>query len=250
MMDRNCLDRIQGLMATVGPAMRSVCAGLAGLSDAAGFREQNEARLVEAKLPEVSAAMQEAFSYIADGWADIKDNEVRMYEVFLFVQEYRKFREAVVSFDDIFGRSEVAPEVFEDILIANEYFLLVSKYDRLLGPVLSETSDRYSPDAGSRYTGMADALRSYIRRAEDSVLEGIVTGKAAPERKLRWVGPLNEATLFGQHFKLSCKWMNECFAFRGKDGRTVSLNYTHNRLNNDIKTYPIFDILVKFPAAR
>lgn len=44
--------------------------------------------------------------------------------------------------------------------------------------------------------------------------------------------------------------MNDCFEFRGKDASPVSLNYTHNRLNNDVKEYPIFEILVKFSPAK
>lgn len=175
---------------------------------------------------------------------------MRLYEIFLFVRAYRKYAETVRAFDDVCNGSPIATEVFTDAMAAGEYYLLLTKYDQLLRPVLDASEERFSKDADSRFTGLAAALHSYVRRADDAVLEEIVTGTAIPERKLRWTGPLNEATLMGQYFGLSCKWMNDCFKFRGKDGRPVSLNYTHNRLNNDAKEYPIFEILVKFSPTK
>lgn len=248
--DRKVLDRAKGLIDMVGEAMQNASASLAGISVTEDFKALHDAALVEVNLPEVSDALDAALSYIADGWTQIKDNEVRLYEVFLFVRAYRKFAEAVRAFDDVCNGSPIIAEVFTDAMAAGEYYLLVTKYDQLLRPVLNASEDRFGKDAGSRFTGLAAALHSYVRRADDAVLEGIVTGTAMPERKLRWTGPLNEATLLGKHFGLSCKWMNDCFEFRGKDGRPVSLNYTHNRLNNDVKEYPIFDILVKFSLAK
>lgn len=244
--DRKALDRAKGLINTVSGAMRNVSASLAGSARAEDFNAQHDAALLEVNMPEISTALEDSFTYLAESWEDIRDNEVCLYEVFLFVSEYRKFAESVNAFDDVFNSCSFAPELFNDAAVSNEYYLLASKYKLLLQPVLTATNGRYGRNAGNRFTGLADALHSYIRNAEDSVLEGIVTGTALPEHKLRWTGPLNEATLFGQHFGLSCKWMNDCFEFRSKDRRVQHLHYSSNRLNNDVKEYPISEILVKY----
>ena len=250
LIDRKALDRAKGLIVTVSGAMRNVSASLAGSAQAEEFKARHDAALLEVNLPEISAALEDAFTYIAESWEEIRDNEVCLYEVFLFVSEYRKFTETVSAFDNVFNSSSFAPELFNDAAVSNEYYLLASKYKQLLQPVSSATDGRYGHNAGNRFTGLADALRSYIRSADDSVLEGIVTGTALPEYKLRWTGPLNEATLFGQHFGLSCKWMNDCFEFRSKDRRVQHLHYSSNRLNNDVKEYPISEILVKFSQTK
>lgn len=250
LIDRKALDRAKGLIVTVSGAMRNVSASLAGSTQAEEFKARYDAALLEVNLPEIAAALEDAFSYIAESWEEIRDNEVCLYEVFLFVGEYRKFAETVSAFDDVFNSCSLVPELFNDTAMSNEYYLLASKYKQLLQPVLSATDGRYGRNAGNRFMGLADALHSYIRHAEDSVLEGIVTGTALPEHKLRWTGPLNEATLFGQHFGLSCKWMNDCFEFRSKDRRVQHLHYSSNRLNNDVKEYPISEILVKFSQTK
>jgi len=250
LIDRKALDRAKGLIVTVSGAMRNVSASLAGSAQAEEFKARHDAALLEVNLPEISAALEDAFACIAESWEEIRDNEVRLYEVFLFVCEYRKFAEAVDAFDDIFNSCSFAPGLFTDAAVSNEYYLLVSKYKQLLQPVLSATDGKYGRSAGNRFTGFADALHSYIRSADDSVLEGIITGTALPEHKLRWTGPMNEATLFGQHFGLSCKWMNDCFEFRSKDRRVQHLHYSSNRLNNDVKEYPISEILVKFSQTK
>ncbi len=244
--DRKALDRAKGLIVKVSRAMRNVSASLAGSAQAEEFKARHDAALLEVNLPEFSAALEDAFTHIAESWEEIRDNEVCLYEVFLFVSEYRQFTETVSAFDDVFNSCSFAPELFNDAAVSNEYYLLASKYKQLLQPVSSATDGKYGRSAGNRFTGLADALHSYIRNAEDSVLEGIVTGTALPEHKLRWTGPLNEATLFGQHFGLSCKWMNDCFEFRSKDRRVQHLHYSSNRLNNDVKEYPISEILVKY----
>lgn len=246
LIDRKALDRAKGLINTVSGAMRNVSASLAGISTGEDFMDTHDAQLVETSLPDVSKALDDAFSYLADSWMEIKGNEVRLYEVYLFVQEFRRFEETVNAFDDVCNDSALVPCLLADPLIGNEYYLLVSRFHRMLQPVL-ETAD-FPPK--NRFSGIAEALRPYIRKANDAVLEGIITGASVPEERLRWTGPLNEATLFGQHFGLSCKWMNDCFEFRSKDKRLVRLNYTHNRVNNDVKEYRIFDILVKYSSGK
>lgn len=248
--DRKALDRAKGLIVTASGAMRNVTASLAGVDHQEGFKALHDAALLEANLPELSVALEEAFTFLAESWEEIRDNEVRLYEVFLFISEYRKFAETVDAFDDMINSCIYAPRLFSDATIGNEYYLLASKYEQLLQPVLSVTDGKYGQKNGSRFAGLADALHAYIRNAEDSVLEGIITGTNLPEHKLRWTGPLNEATLFGQHFGLSCKWMNDCFEFRSKDRRAQRLHYSSNRLNNDVKEYPISEILVKFSQTK
>ena len=244
--DRKALDRAKGLIVTVSGAMRNASASLAGATAPEECNERHNVVLVEDLLPEVSAALDEAFSYIADNWEEIRDNEIRMYEVFLFVREFRKFAETVDVFDDVVNTCGFAPDIFSDVTVGNEFYLLASKYEQLLQPVLSAAEGRYGKNAGDNHDGIAHALHSYIHQANDLVLNDIITGRIAPERKLLWTGPLNEATIFGQYFELSCKWMNDCFEFRGKDKRLMRLNYSHNRLNYDVKEYPIYNILVKY----
>lgn len=244
--DRKALDRAKGLIVTVGGAMRNASASLAGATALEEFNARYDAALVEEIFPDVSAALNDAFSYIAESWEDIRDNEVRLYEVFLFVREYRKFMEAVDTFDDVVNSCSFTPEVFSDSTVGNEYYLLASKYEQLLQPVLSAAEGRYGKNAGDKHDGVAHALHSYIHLANDLILNDIITGQSVPERKPLWTGPLNEATIFGQYFELSCKWMNDCFEFRGKDKRLMQLNYSHNRLNYDVKEYPIYNILVKY----
>lgn len=110
----------------VGEAMRNVSASLTGVSVAEDFKARHDAALVEVNLPEVSDALEAAFSYIADGWTQIKDNEVRLYEIFLFVRAYRKYAETVRAFDDVCNGSPIATEVFTDAMAAGEYYLLVT----------------------------------------------------------------------------------------------------------------------------
>lgn len=243
--DRKALDRAEGLMASVGGAMRNVSASLAGIATPEDFKSLHDAALVEVKFPDLSSALADAFSYIADGWTEIRDNEVRLYEVFLFARAFLKFKEAADVFDDILNNNTAAPELFVDPAVGSEYYLLVSKYASLLSPVLSAMEGKN----GNQYAGLAEALSGYIRKADDATLEGIISGCSLPEKKLRWTGNLNDATLFGQYFGLTCKWMNDCFSFRDKAGKTTTLNYTHNRLYNKVEVYPIFDILVKFSPA-
>ncbi|MBP5336830.1 MAG: hypothetical protein J6Y63_04905 [Bacteroidales bacterium] len=244
--DRKALDRAKGLIVTVGGAMRNASASLASATALEEFNARYDAALVEESFPDVSATLNDAFSYIAESWEDIRDNEVRLYEVFLFVREYRKFAETVDAFDDVVNSCGFAPDIFSDVTVGNEYYLLTSKYEQLLQPVLSAAEGRYGKTAEDKHDGIAHALHSYIHLANDLVLNDIIAGQCALERKLLWTGPLNEATIFGQYFGLSCKWMNDCFEFRGKDKRLRRLNYSHNRLNYDVKEYPIYNILVKY----
>lgn len=248
--DRKALDRAKGLINTVSGAMRNVSASLAGISSEEEFKATHDAQLVEASLPEVSKVLDDVFSYLADSWTEIKDNEVRLYEVYLFVQDFRRFEEMVNAFDDVCNESTIEPRLFADPPIGNEFYLLVSRFHQRLKPVLEKVDFPLEYKQCPRFSGIAEALRPYIRKANDEVLEGIITGTSIPEEKLRWTGPLNEATLFGQHYSLPCKWMNDCFEFRSKDKRPVRLNYTHNRVNNDVKEYRIFDILVKYPIGK
>lgn len=240
---RLALEQAKGIMGSTRAAIDRIIKELAGTSSFEEFRQQNDVRYVEDSYPDVAVALQGAYEFLAENWNDIRNNEVRLYEAFLFVQEFRKFQEMVEAFDEIAAHNPVAPEVFTDILTPNSYFLLAAKYEDLLQPVTACTCG-----ADKRFSGLADDLRPYIKNGDDVTLEGIITGRITPDRKLRWIGPLNEATIFGDFFNLPCSRINDCFEFKKKDGKQLILNYSHNKPNNDIKTYRIFDILIKhFP---
>ena len=240
---RLSLEQAKGIMGSTGAAMKRICADLSGSSGAEEFRQQYDVKFVEDSYPDVAAALQGGYEFLADNWNDIRDNEVRLYEAFLFVQDFLKFKEMVDAFDEVAAGNPFAPEVFDDILTPNSYFLLVAKYEKLLQPVIACTGG-----ADKRFTGLAQDMRHYVRNTDDVTLEGIITGRTIPERKVRWTGPLNEATIFGNFFNIPCSRMNDCFEFQGKDGKRIGLHYSHNKPNNDIKSYPIFDILIKhFP---
>ena len=130
LIDRKALDRAKGLIITVSGAIRNVSASLAGSARAEEFNAQNDAALLEVNMPEISTALEDAFTYLAESWEDIRDNEVCLYEVFLFVSEYRKFAESVNAFDDVFNSCSFAPELFNDAAVSNEYYLLASKIGR------------------------------------------------------------------------------------------------------------------------
>lgn len=237
---RLSLEQAKGIMGSTGAAMERICKELAGASSREELHQQYDVKFIEDSYIGVAAAMQGAYEFLADNWNDIRDNEVRLYEAFLFVQDFVKFREKVDAFDDMAARNGLAPEIFGDITLPNSYFLLAARYEDLLQPVIACTGG-----ADKRFSGLAQDMRHYVKNADDVTMEGIITGRLTPERKLRWTGPLNEATIFGDFFNIPCSRMNDCFEFRGKDGTRLLLHYSHNKANNDVKTYQIFDILIK-----
>lgn len=112
---------------------------------------------------------------------------MRLYEIFLFVRAYRKYAETVRAFDDVCNGSPIATEVFTDAMAAGEYYLLVTKYDQLLRPVLDASEERFSKDADSRFTGLAAALHSYVRRL--TMLSWKKSSQGRPFRSENCAGP-------------------------------------------------------------
>ena len=71
--DRKALDRAKGLINTVSGAMRNVSASLAGSARAEEFNAQHDATLLEVNMPEISTALEDSFTYLAESWEDIQE---------------------------------------------------------------------------------------------------------------------------------------------------------------------------------
>lgn len=250
--DRRCLVETEDLLSTILIDMQKLV-NLVEHQDASdpvpnAIRQSLE-KLHTNYVP-AQESLYRSYFFIADNWNTIINNPVLLFETYIFVYSYKRFRDVTLHYCSLFEANEVKmAALFPMESFHIEYLFLVKKMNLLYTVIFNYFQSSYLPPqlAGQEYSGLYLKLHDYIRDMDDTSLTNLLVYHQSPRQKGKWVGPRNMATLFGKYFCLTCKQMNEAFCFYDKQGNLNSLNYAQDKYTNQMESYPIFNILKDFP---
>lgn len=255
MKQRTILDSTSNLLHTIGGGMYNVSHILKqGLRDVGRFEDLvTDSRLIESKFGALESSLTKSYYFIIDEWNYIKDNQMRLFEVSDFMKSCLTFKTRLtdleVSCTDYKNSTQNSPD--NDLTLA-EYFLLMrrfeKKYERIFSYVSTHTAE--VTEEVSLYIGLSEVLKEYISGGNDLKLEELISEHIPPDRKMKWIGPRNEATLFGEYFSLPCRLMNDSFIFRNRSNDIVRPNYSQYKPTNSIESYRIYNLISKFRAGK
>ena len=246
-MDRNIIDRTLGLLTKISCDMQEV------LKSAPIYNigiERLEIQRIKTQYPEVTAHLQNTYYFICDNWEKAESNPIFRHEIWLFTNEYNKFKDTVITlanhYDD---HQEEVENTYGDCMIIYEYLIAVRSSDIIFQEIFNRIHQLHkgTEERQAKFKGISKALKDYIKCTSDDYLASLILDRQiTADNRPQWIGPRNEGTLFAEHFKLSQKLMNSAFLFTDRSGNPSPLQMQKDKANNIAESYGIWQILQKY----
>ena len=246
-MDRNIIDRTLGLLTKISCDMQEV------LKSAPIYNigiERLEIQRIKDQYPEVTVHLQNTYYFICDNWEKAESNPIFRHEIWLFTNEYNKFKDTVITlanhYDDY---QEEVENTYGDCMIIYEYLIAVHSSDIIFQEIFNRIQQLHkgTEERQAKFKGISKALKDYIKGTSDDYLASLILDRQiTADTKPHWIGPRNEGTLFAEHFKLSQKLMNTAFQFTDRSGNPSPLQMQKDKANNIAESYGIWQILQKY----
>lgn len=201
-------------------------------------------------LIEIGGKLQNVSIFLTDEWEKIESNKARLYEIAVFRENYDRFRESAIRFDD-WRIDNLDSDIMDSdgSEIGMDFILLVGDFDKRFAFFFNQInapSESGKAVEKKSLCGLTTKLSKYIYGIEDSSLEKAILYNDYPIFRGHWIGPKNEATYFGKHFRLSCEQMNALFYFYDKNKKPIKLHYSRNDDDKIMDSDEIAVILSKF----
>ncbi len=212
--------------------------------------EHPEIQRIKDQYPDVASRLKNTYYFICDNWHKVETNPIFCHEAWLFVNEYRKFKDTVIRLVNHYeDNQEEIEKTYGDNMIIYEYLIATRNTDIIFQEIFNRIPDLHkgTQERQDQFKGIAKALKNYIKGTSDDFLATLILDRQITcTNKPQWIGPRNEGTLFAEHFKLSQKLMNAAFLFTDRSGNPSPLQMQKDKANNIAESYEIWQILQKY----
>lgn len=205
---------------------------------------------LEDLLIEVGDKLPKVIIFLTDDWEKIEHNKARLHEIAMFKETYVRFRDSAIRLDN-WRIDNLDSDIMDSdgSEISMDSILLVGDFDKRFAFFINQIN---APSESGKVVekkslcGLTTKLSKYIYGIDDSFLEKAILYNDFPLFRGHWIGPKNEATYFGKHFRLSCEQMNALFYFYDKNRKPIKLHYSRNDDDKIMESDEIAIILSEF----
>ena len=250
--DRKCLVETQDLLSAISIDIQKLVNFMESwdLQECVSKKFSQALEELHLNLGTIQDNLYRSYFFIADNWNTITNNDALLFETYIYVNSYKRFRSLILHYCSLYDANENRmASLFPMDSFHIEYLFLINKMNLLYSVIFNYFQSSYTPPqlAGQEYSGLCTKLYEYIQDMDDVSLTNMLVYHQSPKQKGKWIGPRNMATLFGKYFCITCKQMNETFHFFDKQGNISQLNYAQDKFTNQMESYQIFNILRNYP---